>query len=91
MPHTGFEDRGRRQPSKRFQSLNTAVLDKTLEAAADGVSNEMSIESTLAAALMKATEAGQWPIVAQLAKELEARRLEGSNVIPLRNSKRRAE
>ncbi len=25
MPHTGFEDRGRRQPTKRFQGETTTV------------------------------------------------------------------
>lgn len=40
-------------------------------------------------ALLLAAEAGQWAIVAALSKELEARRLEGSNVHPLASPKRR--
>ncbi len=42
-----------------------------------------TIEGALALALVKATEAGRWDVVAQLARELEARRLEGSNVVGL--------
>ena len=40
-----------------------------------------SIESALAVALMEATKAGRWDVVAQIAAELQARRLEGSNVV----------
>jgi len=46
-----------------------------------------SIESALAHALSKATDAGRWDVVAQLARELEARRLEGSNVVTLTNKR----
>lgn len=42
-----------------------------------------SIESALALALAEATRAGRWDVVAQLARELEARRLAGSNVVQL--------
>jgi len=42
--------------------------------------NSDRIESALAEALRAASAAGRWDIVAQLARELEARRLAGSNV-----------
>jgi hypothetical protein len=46
------------------------------------------IETALGQALLEASKAGQWAIVAQLAKELEARRLEGSpNVVRLPDAK----
>jgi len=54
---------------------------------ADGASMPASIESALAHALSKATDAGRWDVVAQLARELEARRLEGSNVVTLTNKR----
>jgi hypothetical protein len=41
------------------------------------------VDEALALALVKATDAGRWDVVAQLARELEARRLEGSNVVAL--------
>jgi hypothetical protein len=47
------------------------------------------VEEALAFALTKATEAGRWDVVAQLAAELQARRLEGSNVVPLASVKAR--
>ncbi len=50
----------------------------------------LSVEDALAAALLEATRAGQWGVVSQLAKELEARRLEGSNVVALPTGKRGA-
>jgi hypothetical protein len=46
------------------------------------------IETALGQALLEASKAGQWAIVAQLAKELEARRLESSaNVVRLPDAK----
>lgn len=42
----------------------------------------------LEVALMRASEAGRWDVVAQLAKELEARRLAGSNVATLADARR---
>jgi hypothetical protein len=49
-----------------------------------------SIDQALAAALAGATAAGHWDVVAQLAREFEARRLAGPNVVALpakRNTK----
>lgn len=48
-----------------------------------GASMPPSIESALAMALTEATRAGRWDVVSQLAAELQARRLEGSNVVAL--------
>jgi hypothetical protein len=42
-----------------------------------------SVEDMLAAALARASEAGRWDIVAQLARELEARRLACVGVVQL--------
>jgi integrase len=48
------------------------------------------VEAALAKALEGATAAGRWDVVAQLARELEARRLgQGSNVVPLAFAARR--
>lgn len=41
------------------------------------------VDAALALALTKAAEAGRFDVVAQLARELEARRLAGSNVVTL--------
>ena len=56
------------------------------EDAAAGV----SVEAALARALVGATEAGRWDVVAQIARELEARRLAGSNVVAIARPKRHA-
>jgi hypothetical protein len=42
-----------------------------------------SVEDMLAAALARAAEAGRWDIVAQLSRELEARRLAVAGVVQL--------
>lgn len=48
------------------------------------------VEVALAEALARASAAGEWAVVAQLARELEARRKahEDPNVVPLRPPKR---
>jgi hypothetical protein len=44
----------------------------------------LSVEDALALALERASAAGQWSIVGQIAAQLEARRLTGAgNVVPL--------
>lgn len=48
-----------------------------------------AVETALAAALAKATAAGEWTIVAQLARELEARRSARANVVDLRAARAR--
>jgi hypothetical protein len=46
----------------------------------------------LAAALKRAAEAGRWDVVAQLARELEARRLANAgNVVRLGHARRKGE
>jgi hypothetical protein len=65
---------GDRDVSPPAQRLSTAL--------ADAVCNPLCnapdpVEVALAEGLAKATAAGEWAIVAQLAKELEARRLAG--------------
>jgi hypothetical protein len=47
------------------------------------------VEIALASSLVAASAAGQWAVVSQLAKELEARRLTGSNVATLDTARRR--
>jgi hypothetical protein len=56
-------------------------------AGADSVAVD-AVESALALALEGATRAGEWATVAQLAKELEARRLARANVVMLAHRKR---
>ena len=51
--------------------------------ATDPTAPAPTVEESLAMALAEATKAGQWSVVAQLARELEARRLAGSNVVVL--------
>jgi uncharacterized protein YerC len=46
------------------------------------------VEDALAVALIEASKAQRWDVVAMLAKELEARRLAGSNVVSLADVKR---
>jgi hypothetical protein len=46
------------------------------------------VATALADALAKASAAGQWNVVAQLARELEARRLSRGEVIDLQASRR---
>jgi hypothetical protein len=50
-----------------------------------------AVEAALAGALANATAAGEWAIVAQLARELEARRLarSGGNVVAIDAKARR--
>lgn len=72
-----------------FQGDRASEIDRdrvTLEAhgALMGHSNVDPLE----AALLLAAQAGRFDVVSQLAKELEARRLAGSNVVPMVDAKR---
>jgi hypothetical protein len=49
-----------------------------------------SVEDAIAFALSEASRAQRWDVVAMLAKELEARRLAGSNVVNIADAKRGA-
>jgi ApbE superfamily uncharacterized protein (UPF0280 family) len=53
-------------------------------------SNPKSIEDALATAIAEASKAGRWDIVAQLARELEARRLSAADVTNLSTRNRGA-
>lgn len=48
-----------------------------------------SVEKALASAIMKAAEASRWDVVAQLARELEARRLAAAEAVKIDPSRRR--
>jgi hypothetical protein len=56
-------------------ALNKAVLDPTLDLPRPAPAVVDAVEAALAKALEGATAAGRFDVVAQLAKELEARRL----------------
>jgi hypothetical protein len=51
--------------------------------------NPGSVEEALAFALARASAAGQWAVVAQLARELEARRLAAASVVSLTDRRSR--
>jgi len=57
-------------------------------AGADSVALD-AVESALALALEGAMRAGEWSVCAQLARELEARRLARANVVALDSTRRR--
>ena len=46
------------------------------------------LEDALAASIARASDAGRWDIVAQLAWELEARRLAASGIVTLNEARR---
>jgi hypothetical protein len=48
-----------------------------------------TLEDRLAGALERAAAVGQWDVVAQLARELEARRLAGAGVVKLEDRAKR--
>ena len=56
-------------------ALNGAPLDPVLDRARPAPAEADAVEAALAKALEGATAAGRWDVVAQLARELEARRL----------------
>jgi hypothetical protein len=59
-------------------------------AAGQSWGNPDPVELALADAIKKASDAGRFDVVAQLARELEARRLASAgNVVPLDSAKRR--
>lgn len=78
-------------PTGATRQENTAIPDdagaRVGVAASAHADNSLPIardvEAVLAAALEKAAAAGQWAVVSQLARELEARRTAGSNVVSL--------
>jgi hypothetical protein len=50
---------------------------------------QLSVEDALALALARASVAGEWSVVAQLARELEARRLAAADVVRLDDERAR--
>lgn len=59
-----------------------------LQSATEGAPDAKTVEDALAAALGRASEAGRWDVVVQLARELEARRLAGAgNVVRFEGSR----
>jgi hypothetical protein len=65
-------------------ALNKAPLDRGLDQPQPVPADGDAVEAALAKALEGATSAGRWDVVAQLARELEARRLTRSgNVVAL--------
>lgn len=61
----------------------TAASNPVSEPAATTVDETANLDAALALALTEAAKAGRFDVVSQLAKELEARRLAGSNVVTL--------
>jgi hypothetical protein len=55
--------------------LNGATLDPVLDRTRPAPAATDAVEAALAKALERATAAGRWDVVSQLARELEARRL----------------
>ncbi len=63
-----------------LRSERPAFLEKEArEGPLTTAANEVDSDSALAIALGRASAAGRWDLVAQLARDLEARRLSGSN------------
>jgi hypothetical protein len=73
------------------EALNGTQLDRSLDRASDVPPKHDPVEAALAKALEGATSVGQWDVVAQLARELEARRVaRSSNMVCLGDSPRRS-
>ena len=62
-------------PTRADAPLNGAPLDPILDRAHPVRDDAHAVEEALAKALERATAAGRWEVVSQLARELEARRL----------------
>jgi hypothetical protein len=87
--HRGFEPEVTSAPSVADRRENDAKDATQSDAKQREVSASGSVEDALGAALARASEAGRWDVVAQLAKELEARRLaRAGNVVALDAAKR---
>jgi hypothetical protein len=85
------------QPSEGFREL-TASLQAEETADTPPIRSPLDhsldhsdpVAVAVARALTAAAAAGRFDVVAQLARELEARRLAGSNVVPIGESPRRS-
>ena len=60
-----------------------------VEAADQSRPNQDAVEAALAEALRRASEAGQWDVVATLARELQARREARAGVVDLEAARKR--
>lgn len=74
------DDGSRRQVPFQPASVPFRAVDRAEQssASADSSASTDALENALAVALERASAAGRWDVVAQLARELEARRLAGS-------------
>jgi hypothetical protein len=72
-------------------SDNLATTGERSDSGAIGEPLADAVENALASALGEATKAGKWDVVAQLARELEARReaRSASNIVDLARARRR--
>jgi hypothetical protein len=73
-----YDDSGHLEATRSDVSARELVASGPNESTPRG-----SVEDMLAAALTRASEAGRWDVVAQLARELEARRLASAGVVQL--------
>jgi hypothetical protein len=77
-----------RVDSRQDESARTDVSARSDVHVGPSAPRAVTAEDALARALALAAEAGRWDVVAQLARELEARRLAGaSNVVRLDTSR----
>jgi hypothetical protein len=89
VARVGFETVETSAPNVADRRVNDADPTTQGDAKQREVSASVSVEDILGAALLRASEAGRWDVVAQLAKELEARRLAAAgNVVALNGAKR---
>ena len=72
------------------EARKPAISRRVSEDVSEEPPGALSVEAALARALVGATEAGRWDVVAQIARGLEARRLAGSNVVAIARPKRHA-
>ena len=73
--------------SARLRS--SAIVGADVRSASDPELAADAVEAALAAALQAATVAGKWDVVAQLARELEARRTARGGVVDLAVERKR--
>lgn len=74
------ENKWFREGLRTEESTRTHVSARTLVATGPAELQTTSVEDALADAISKASAAGRWDVVAQLARELEARRLDAAGV-----------
>jgi hypothetical protein len=75
--------------SRENDAKDTTQGDASLPSVSALLSGDDAVEAALAGALAHAADAGRFDVVAQLAKELEARRLaRAGNVVPFGGERR---